>query len=93
MCLSPRTCRSIAKYTHSHCLNDEDEESNTALHMASEAGHLQVVNALIEMGADKEARSATWWMPATAESHQRHFIPLTPSYHDGIVREIAIGLV
>ena len=37
-------------------VNDEDEDSNTALHLAALAGHNKVVQALIENGADIEAR-------------------------------------
>jgi ankyrin repeat protein len=37
-------------------LNDEDEDSNTALHLASKHGHLDVVKVLVGAGAVKEAR-------------------------------------
>ena len=37
-------------------INDEDENSNTALHFAAEAGHNKVVHALLEAGADINAR-------------------------------------
>ena len=37
-------------------INDEDEDSNTALHLAALAGHNKVALALIEAGADIEAR-------------------------------------
>lgn len=37
-------------------INEVDEYSNTALHHASANGHLRVVKALVEWGADKEAR-------------------------------------
>ena len=37
-------------------VNDEDEDSNTALHLAALAGHNKVVQALIDNGADIEAR-------------------------------------
>ena len=40
-------------------VNDEDEDSNTALHLAALAGHNKVVQALIENGADIEARYQT----------------------------------
>jgi len=37
-------------------INDEDEDSNTALHLAALAGHNKVVYTLLEAGADIEAR-------------------------------------
>ena len=37
-------------------INDEDEDSNTALHLASLAGHNKVVSSLLDRGADIEAR-------------------------------------
>ena len=37
-------------------VNDEDEDSNTALHLAALAGHNKVVKELIDAGADIEAR-------------------------------------
>ena len=37
-------------------VNDEDESSNTALHLAALAGHAKVATVLIEMGADVAAR-------------------------------------
>ena len=36
-------------------VNDEDEDSNTALHLAALAGHNKVAQALIDNGADIEA--------------------------------------
>ncbi|ELT91340.1 hypothetical protein CAPTEDRAFT_201917 [Capitella teleta] len=44
-------------------INDEDEDSNTALHLASLAGHNKVVEALLQAGADVEARNCTLWTP------------------------------
>ena len=40
-------------------LNDEDENSNTALHMAAENGHYDVVKILCTYGADKLNRFVT----------------------------------
>ena len=44
-------------------INDEDEFSNTALHLASMEGHVRVVDALIEAGADITARNQSQWTP------------------------------
>ena len=38
-------------------LNDEDEDSNTALHLAAQFGHNKVVEILLDLGADVSARS------------------------------------
>lgn len=38
------------------CVNDEDENSNQALHFAAEHGHLDVAKLLVEYAAEKEAR-------------------------------------
>lgn len=38
-------------------LNDEDENSNTALHLAAQYGHNKVADILLELGADVSARS------------------------------------
>ena len=37
-------------------VNDEDENSNTALHLAALAGHAKVAEVLLEFGADVAAR-------------------------------------
>ena len=37
-------------------INDEDEDSNTPLHLAALAGHNKVLSVLIDAGADIEAR-------------------------------------
>ena len=37
-------------------INDEDEDSNTPLHLAALAGHNKVASTLLEKGADIEAR-------------------------------------
>ncbi|MEV6879985.1 ankyrin repeat domain-containing protein [Amycolatopsis sp. NPDC051128] len=35
-------------------------ESVTALHLAAQSGHLDVIRALVEGGADVDARDAIW---------------------------------
>ena len=37
-------------------LNEQDEISNTALHLAAEGGHVDIVETLINIGANKESR-------------------------------------
>ena len=37
-------------------INDEDEASNTPLHLAATKGHLKCCKALLENGADVDAR-------------------------------------
>ena len=39
-----------------NAVNDEDENSNTPLHLAALAGHAKLADVLIEMGADVAAR-------------------------------------
>ena len=58
-----RICEVLLKKSDYKCLNDEDEDSNTALHMAARAGHLGVVELLIKSGADKEARNCDQQTP------------------------------
>ncbi|XP_015759142.1 PREDICTED: transient receptor potential cation channel subfamily A member 1 homolog isoform X2 [Acropora digitifera] len=55
-------------------INDEDEESNTPLHLAATKGHLKCCKALLENGADVEARNSTLWTPidcAAAKGHAK----------------------
>ncbi|XP_052810784.1 transient receptor potential cation channel subfamily A member 1 homolog isoform X1 [Mya arenaria] len=40
-------------------LNDGDENSNTALHLAADGGHIQLVKTLIKLGADHEIRNGS----------------------------------
>jgi ankyrin repeat protein len=40
-------------------INDEDADSNTALHLASTNGHWRVIEALLEKGAVIDARLVT----------------------------------
>lgn len=44
-------------------INDEDESSNTPLHLAAMEGHSRVVEALIDAGADITARNQSQWTP------------------------------
>ncbi len=37
-------------------LNDQDELCNTALHLAAEAGHVDIVQKLVNIGSNKESR-------------------------------------
>lgn len=37
-------------------VNDEDDSSNTALHLAALAGHAKLAEVLLEFGADVAAR-------------------------------------
>ena len=44
-------------------VNDEDSDSNTALHLACIHGHSKVVRVLIAGGAEIEARNYYLWTP------------------------------
>jgi ankyrin repeat protein len=44
-----------------NAVNDEDENSNTALHLAALAGHAKVAEVLIEFGADVAARCVIFY--------------------------------
>ena len=57
-CCRHSSCILILEATKYKALNEEDEDSNTALHLASMKGHLGIVELLINHGADKMARSA-----------------------------------
>ena len=51
-----RCCETILNYTENKALNEEDEDSNTALHLAAKNGHVEIVRLLVKKGADKMAR-------------------------------------
>ena len=57
-CCRHSSCILILEATKYKALNEEDEDSNTALHLASMKGHIGIVELLINHGADKMARSA-----------------------------------
>lgn len=42
---------------------DEDEDSNTALHLACMSRRAKVVDKLLEFGADVQSRNAKKWTP------------------------------
>lgn len=45
--------------TEGRCLAEEDENSNTSVHLAAAKGHLEVVKLLVSHGADKLSRLLT----------------------------------
>ena len=47
----------------SYSVNDEDYESQTALHLACIHGHYKVVSLLIKAMADIQARNCYLWTP------------------------------
>ena len=47
----------------SYSVNDEDYESQTALHLACMHGHYKVVSLLIKAMADIQARNCYLWTP------------------------------
>eukprot|EP00095_Tigriopus_kingsejongensis_P005747 maker-scaffold28_size608977-snap-gene-2.12 protein:Tk05747 transcript:maker-scaffold28_size608977-snap-gene-2.12-mRNA-1 annotation:"transient receptor potential cation channel subfamily a member 1-like protein" len=57
-----RICKEILKQDK-FAVNDEDSDSNTALHLACMNGHSMVVTTLIASGADIEARNYYLWTP------------------------------
>ncbi len=46
-----------------YSVNDEDSNSNTALHLACTYGHHRVVSILIDAGAEIEAKNYHLWTP------------------------------
>ena len=56
----------ILKYILSkdrYSVNDEDFESQNALHLASQEGHDDIVMELVRAGADVHARTTHQWTP------------------------------
>ncbi|XP_067049297.1 transient receptor potential cation channel subfamily A member 1 homolog [Acropora muricata] len=55
-------------------INDEDEASNTPLHLAATEGHFKCCKALLENGAEVDARNSNMWTPldcAAAKGHAK----------------------
>lgn len=57
---------------HKLLIPDENEESNTALHLACLEGHPEVVKVLLEHGAEVEARNTSLWTPLDCASAKGH---------------------
>lgn len=55
-------------------ISDENENSNTPLHLACLEGHTEVVRLLLEMGADVEARNSSLWTPLDCASARGHVL-------------------
>jgi transient receptor potential cation channel subfamily A member 1 len=53
-------------------LNDEDEQSNTALHLASMGGHATACLALLEAGADVDVRNNKRWTALDSAAVKGH---------------------
>ena len=54
-------------------LNDQDEISNTALHLAAEGGHLEIVEKLVDIGTNKESRLKE--LPVFSDAVPAYFVP------------------
>ncbi|XP_068697924.1 transient receptor potential cation channel subfamily A member 1 homolog [Montipora foliosa] len=55
-------------------INDENEASNTPLHLAASEGHVKCCKALLENGAEVDARNSKFWTPldcAAANGHPK----------------------
>ncbi|PFX34625.1 Transient receptor potential cation channel subfamily A member 1-like [Stylophora pistillata] len=53
-------------------INDEDEASNTPLHLAAIEGHIECCRALLEKGAEVDARNSTLWTPLDCAAAKGH---------------------
>ncbi|XP_067049296.1 transient receptor potential cation channel subfamily A member 1 homolog isoform X2 [Acropora muricata] len=53
-------------------INDEDDKSNTPLHLAATKGHFKCCKALLENGADVDARNSTQWTPLDCAAAKGH---------------------
>ncbi|XP_070568396.1 transient receptor potential cation channel subfamily A member 1 homolog isoform X2 [Ptychodera flava] len=57
-----RTVRELVR-RNKMIINDEDELSNSPLHLAALEGHVQTLKALLDIGADIQARNCNLWTP------------------------------
>jgi transient receptor potential cation channel subfamily A protein 1 len=71
-----RLIRLLAAHNKS-IINDEDEGSNMPIHLASLHGHAHVVEALLELGAQVDARNALYWTPLDCASFKGHLNVVT----------------
>ncbi|ROT68231.1 putative transient receptor potential cation channel subfamily A member 1-like isoform X2 [Penaeus vannamei] len=69
--VSDRVVRELVR-RHKLLIPDENEESNTALHLACLEGHPEVVKVLLEHGAEVEARNTSLWTPLDCASAKGH---------------------
>ena len=53
---------------------DENENSDTPLHLACLQGHTDVVRVLLEAGADVDARNSSLWTPLDCASAKGHVL-------------------
>lgn len=72
----PTTIRVVRDLVHRYkfLISDENEESNTPLHLACLEGHSEVVSVLLEAGADVEARNSSLWTPLDCASARGHVV-------------------
>ncbi|MPC17481.1 Transient receptor potential cation channel subfamily A member 1 [Portunus trituberculatus] len=69
--LCSRVVRELVKHYH-YLAKDENENSDTPLHLACLQGHTDVVRALLEAGADVDARNSSLWTPLDCASAKGH---------------------
>ena len=65
---------SVCRFTlhHGVPINATDDQGNTALHYAAEAGHLEVVQLLVEIGADASVVNKVGCSPLQEAAENRH---------------------
>ena len=64
----------LSRFTlhHGVSVNVADEQGNTALHYAAEAGHPEVTRLLVETGADASVVNKTGCSPLQGAAENRH---------------------